>query len=216
MKKITLPKKKSKRPTRNELLATEIHGKHFVWWDNPLNKELKKLENALKKSESENDMQKFLEKYPKFLAIKLGGGHGRWVIPKTRLGSEYVTDFMIGERHSFGYEWVAVELESPKAKMFTKSGNPTKELSHAIRQIQDWRAWIMKNQDYASRDTNQKGLGLVDISPNMYGLIFIGSRFSIDKNTNALRKQMINDLKIDIRSYDYLVDSSKKLPLDLK
>lgn len=140
------------------------------------------------------------------LAHQLGGGHGRWVIPKVRLGSQHVTDFILGEKSSIGFEWHAVELESPRAKMFTKIGNPTAALTHAIRQIQDWRAWLQRNQNYAARPKNESGLGLTDIAPTLPGFIFIGRRADISDGTKELRKQMSHDLNIRIHSYDFLCE----------
>jgi len=207
MKKIKLPLRRSRKPTRKEIIKKEIHGESFVWWNDLSKNETAKLKKALRYANGENDMQKFLEKHPRYLVVKLGGGHGRWVIPKKRLGSEHVTDFIIGEKHSYGYDWMAVELEPLNVKMFTRKGDPSQRLIHAIRQIQDWRAWLTKNQNYASRPSKEKGLELIDIDQNIHGLILIGRRSDIDPKTNALRKQMIKDLKIEIHSYDYLLDS---------
>jgi len=49
--------------------------------------------------------------------------------------SEHVADFVIGEKHSFGFEWQAVELENPLRPMFNKNGDPSQYLNHAIHQI---------------------------------------------------------------------------------
>jgi hypothetical protein len=136
----------------------------------------------------------------------LGGGHGRWVIPQKRMGAEHVPDFVIGDRHSFGFDWQMVEIESPSAKVFTKSGDPSKTLNHAIRQITDWRSWLKRNQDYASRRREENGLGLVDIASDVKGLIIIGRRANIASSTNERRRQLCSDLKIDIHSYDWVVD----------
>jgi hypothetical protein len=46
----------------------------------------------------------------------------------------------VGEKSSLGYEWI--ELESPILRMFNANGDPSKYLTHAIRQILDWRAWL--------------------------------------------------------------------------
>jgi hypothetical protein len=35
---------------------------------------------------------------------------------------------MIGDKDSTGHRWIAVELESPHAAMFTKSGNESANL----------------------------------------------------------------------------------------
>jgi hypothetical protein len=104
-----------------------------------------------------------------------------------------------------GFEWAAVELESPHAPMFTRAGDPSRQLTHAIRQIQDWRAWLQRNQNYAARPIAEGGLGLTDIVAAIPGLILIGRRDSIDPATNERRRQMVNDLNIEIHSYDFLL-----------
>lgn len=163
----------------------------------------------------ERDVQRVLEEHPRLLAQNLCSQMG-WVIPQKRLGSEYVTDFLIAERLSPGFYWQAVEIESPKAPLFTKSGNPSRQLTHAIRQVQDWRTWIASNQAYASRPRKENGLGLREISPNLPGLILIGRRHATDPATNPLRRQMMTDLRIEIRTLDSLLDNAQSLPLYMK
>ena len=163
----------------------------------------------------ERDAQRALEDHPRLLIHNLCTQIG-WVVPQKRLGSEYVTDFLIAERLSPGFYWQAVELESPKAPMFTKSGDPSRQLTHAIRQVQDWRTWIASNQAYASRSRRENGLGLEEISPNLPGLILIGRRHAVDPATNALRRQMMSDLRIEIRTFDSLLDDARSLPLYAK
>jgi hypothetical protein len=114
---------------------------------------------------------------------------------------------MIGERDSMGFRWQAVELESPLAKMFTKSGNPSAPLTHAIKQIQDWRMWLAVNQNYAARDRNHDGLGLTDIHSEVHGLILMGRRATESDETGRLRRQMGRDAKIEIHTFDYLLET---------
>lgn len=97
--------------------------------------------------------------------------------------------------------------------MFTKTGDPSRQLTHAIRQIQDWRAWVASNQAYASRTRRDNGLGLQDISPNLPGLILIGRRQATDPGTNTLRRQMMADLRIEIRTFDSLLDQEQAVPI---
>jgi hypothetical protein len=196
-------------PTREEIVKADPLGEFFVWWDDLTSEDVKCLEAALLTATGERTLQRFLQQVPLLLVQHLGGGHGRWVIPQKKLGAEHVTDFIVGEAHSFGHEWTAVELESPKAKMFTKTGNPSKELTHAIRQIQDWRAWLKRNQDYAARPRTQSGLGLQDIDSNIPGLVLIGRHESISPATDDLRRQMCQDLNIKIHSYDTLIGWAK-------
>lgn len=179
----------------------------FVWWDHVTHDDYTALLNALNGAKREEDIQQFLQSNPQFLIQHLGGGHGRWVLPKQKLGAEHITDFVIAERHSFGFGWQAVELESPLRPMFNKNGDPSQHLNHAIRQITDWRAWLKSNQAYASRPKTDGGLGLTDIDSNLRGLILIGRRAAIDPETNARRRQLVQDLNIEIHSFDYLLQS---------
>lgn len=160
----------------------------------------------------EREMQRVIERHPRLLTDRLSAGFG-WVITQRRLGSEHVTDFLIAEQLSPGFYWQAVELESPRVPMFTRKGDPSRYLTHAIRQIQDWRSWLASNQPYASRPRSEHGLGLIQISANLPGLILIGRRAETNEATNALRRQMRNDLRIEIRTYDALTDDPKRLPL---
>ncbi len=195
--------------SREQLLAITPMPEYFVWWFDIEDADVHAFACRLEIAQSEQDLQSFLEENPMLLIQHLGGGHGRWVVPRQRLGAEHVTDFMIGERHSLGFEWQAVELESPKATMFTRSGDPSHHLTHAIRQIQDWRAWLLRNQNYAARSREESGLGLTDIVANVPGLILIGRRDAVDERTRDRRRQMSNDLGIKIHSYDFLLDAGR-------
>lgn len=181
----------------------------FTYWDKISSDDIISLELAINGAKREEDIQQFLQTNPKFLIQHLGGGHGRWVIPKQKLGTQHVTDFLIAEKHSFGYEWQAVELESPLKPMFNKNGDPSQYLNHAIRQIRDWRTWLLNNQSNASRLRSEGGLGLTELNGNVTGLILIGRRSALHESTNQRRKQMIHELNIKIHTYDYLLESLK-------
>ena len=157
-----------------EQLAADPLKDFFTWWDPVTASDCQALHAAIEEAKREEDVQQYLQEHPSCLIQHLGGGHGRWVIPKQRLGSEHVTDFLIAHRHSFGFEWQAVELESPLRPMFNKHGDPSQYLNHAIRQLTDWRAWLKTNQSYAARPRSEGGLGLTDIDANIRGLIVIG------------------------------------------
>lgn len=200
-----LPIRKTRRPTRKQIMKTETHGEYFVWWDRITKAEWENYLDALESARREQDMQTYLERNPKILVHTVGGGHGRWVIPQFRFGSNHVADFVVGEKHSFGHEWLLVELKSPKAKMFSKKGDPTASLIHAIRQIQDWRSWIRKNIDYVGRQTAENGLGLIDINDSTSGLILIGREADNDEKNNERRRQMCIENRLSIHTYDFLL-----------
>jgi hypothetical protein len=181
-----------------------------TFWDNITAEDVDAIRAALAHAKEERPLQSLFEQRPHLLAQQLGGGHGRWVIPRPRLGGEHIPDFFIAEASSLGMQWVAVELESPTARMFTTSGNPSAVLTHAIRQIQDWRSWLTKNVDYATRSRADSGLGLPDIDGEVSGLILIGRRDAdLGERTRSLRRQMVKDLGIAIHSYDWLLHSAE-------
>jgi len=77
------------------------------------------------------------EREPIMLLRHLGGGDGRWVIPRKRLGAEHVIDFIIGERDSAGWGVAGSGTQEPSRPNVQKNGDPEAGLTHAIRQIQD-------------------------------------------------------------------------------
>lgn len=93
MNRLKLPVRKIRRPTRKELIKKEIHGEHFVWWNDLSKGEIAKIKKALQQAKGENDIQIFLEEHPRYLAVKLGGGHGRWIIPKKSLSLSFNSEF---------------------------------------------------------------------------------------------------------------------------
>jgi hypothetical protein len=126
------------------------------------------------------------------------------VIPQKSLGGQHIPDFLIGQLSSDGFGWILVELESPTALMFRKDGDPSAALVHALRQITDWRAWLERNRDFATRARTDAGLGLTDISPNSHGLI-IGRERDLNPADQPRRWRLAYDNRIEIRSYDYLL-----------
>lgn len=179
---------------------------HFVWWDAIDYAQVQLLANTLESAHDERPLQRIFETHPLFLIQHLVGGHGRWCIPQKRLGAEYVPDFVIGTSHSEGHEWYAVELESPKARLFTKNGDPSRTLNHALRQIRDWRAWLTNNIDYARRSPVNNGLGLTDIDGEVKATILIGRRSTTEAYDRTRRRQLCKDHKVEIHTYDWLIE----------
>lgn len=161
---------------------------------------------VLETAESERPLQVQIAQHPLLLAQHLGGGHGRWVIPQKRLGAEYVPDFVIAEKHSDGYDWQFVELQSPRARLFVPStGRTSQQLDEGIRQILEWRRWVEANLDYARRPRSQQGLGLTEVSPSDRGLLIIGREKDLDDTDRQRRRQLSDVNNIAIHTYDWLV-----------
>jgi hypothetical protein len=187
----------------------------IIGWDLVTSKDVRRFSDVLRRAKSEREMQNYLERHPSVLIQHLGGGHGRWVIPQQRLGSQFVTDFMIGERSSLGIQWYPIELESPVAKIFKKNGDPSSTLTHALRQIQDWRVWLQDNIDYARRPKGENGLGLIDVEPQSMGYIIIGRSTQQTESYNRRRRHMIHQMGIQTRTFDWLLDNLHAKALSL-
>ena len=183
---------------------------YFVYWDDINENQLKAFSEKLNTAKKEQDFQSFFEENLIFLIQFLGGGQGRWVIPQQSFGSEYVTDFLIADRDSLGFNWIAVELESPNKKSYTKNGRPTCELTHAMQQIRDWREWLQENLNYAKKEKEENGLGLVEITPDLPGLIIIGRRDEESQKYRIKRRNLGKESNIEIHTYDWLYDRAKE------
>ncbi len=170
--------------------------------------EVDEFETVLDHAKHEADLQQHLAANPRILVQKLRGGWGRWVISSPRFGAEYVPDFVVGEYSSLGMNWTLVELESPHRPLFTKRGDPAEYLNHAIRQVTDWRDWLITNRDYAIRSRNDQGLGLVDIDGRASAWIIIGRRDDEDEKMRRRRAQLGSQSGIEIHTYDWLLDAA--------
>jgi hypothetical protein len=195
-------------------LADDPLREFFVWWDTITRSDADRLEQVLDEAcrtprTAEAVLQTYLEEHPLFLVQHLGGGHGRWVIPHPRFGNQLIPDFVMGDRHSGGFEWTLVELESPTARMFNAKGDPSATLQHALRQLTDWRVWLEVNQNYAARPRKDAGLGLTNISSNAQGLVLIGRTDNRDDGVVARRRRLAQDNNIKLHTYDWLVRQAR-------
>jgi hypothetical protein len=181
----------------------------FVSADVITGQEAAAYEQALATAPDERSMQLFLEAVPRLLVQHLNAGDGYWIIPQKQLGSEHVTDFLIAEPGSTGLTWYAVELKRPQAKIFTAKGDPSAALTHALRQIDDWRDWLSRNRDYASRPREQSGLGLPDIDPELDGLVIMGRDAQLDPRSDALRRRLQRQHRVRIETYDWLARQAR-------
>ena len=183
---------------------------YLVLWDKITTDHILALRQILKEAEVEEDLQKFLTENSIFLVQHLGGGHGRYVLPKPRLGAELIPDFLIAEMSSIGIEWHGVELESPFSTMFTSSGQPSHFVTQAVQQVVEWRAWLESNVAYSRSPKSENGLGLVGITPDLRATILIGR---CDKefppSFNAFRRQAKSRQNIEIHTYDWLADQAE-------
>lgn len=151
------------------------------------------------------DKLKNEEVYQQFIAQNAGlfFGQKSIVISKVRLGSDYVTDFVIASdtaSHGFSYEFV--ELESPHTPAYTKKGNPSARLTTAIQQIQNWREWLNANRSEAKKLFPSRPFKLYD-TPNFSFTIYIGRSDHLDHSL-AKRNVYADKVGVTVHGFDHL------------
>lgn len=171
--------------------------------------DIDELVSIVENSHREEDVQQFLQYHPTVLTHYLGGGHGRYCIPKKSLGGMFIPDFLLADLCSLGLTWYAVELKNPQAKMFNENGDSSAILNHAIRQIRDYRDWLKNNLNEARKLRKDKGLGLVGIEPELECLILIGRRRDLDESVSDARRRMNKEINGEIHTYDWLIEQAK-------
>lgn len=67
------------------------------------------------------------------------------VFREINFGGKLRCDFAWLNDNSDGPEWVLVEVEKPKMKLFTQKNEPTSELNHAIEQVKSWERYFDEN-----------------------------------------------------------------------
>ncbi|HKQ03875.1 MAG TPA: Shedu anti-phage system protein SduA domain-containing protein [Blastocatellia bacterium] len=183
-------------------------------------------ETALQ-SGHEEAIQVFLEEHPIFLGFL--GWHGI-VKSKFRLADAFIPDFISIGSYPFSNRpqplVTFIEIERADMPLFTKSGDPTSFLTHAIRQVQDWKRWVTDNRMYLKaqlqiilteetpqifdednrymREESSKGIayGFID----RY-LVIAGRRSSTKISDRLLLGQMNDDFQdIRIMTYDALIE----------
>lgn len=163
----------------------------------------------------EADIQRYLEENPGILISAFGNPRYYYtiVIPQFEFGNEYRSDFIVVYGQSYKFFVALVELERANIPMFTKKGDPSYQLTHAIKQVDDWERWINNDKSnfcrtllraikkrYPDFDEN--------INPDRIGVskkVVIGRRASLSEENNSWRSQKA-DRNLDIVPYDRLVE----------
>jgi len=120
--------------------------------------------------------------------VRLSGGCPLY--SKIRFGGDFVLDFAYVDMSSNGAEWHFVEIEGPRWHLFTKAGDPSAHLTHALRQVRDWQYWVSSSPNYARR-----------IFPGIVapmGHVFMGRRNEL---ATQLARDRLHSLNIENRSH---------------
>jgi hypothetical protein len=163
--------------------------------------------DLLDSNPKEEDIHAFLASHPDLLMDWARvSGRKSTVRSKVNLHS-FVTDFAIGNwRETTGrWEWTLVEIERPQHRLFTKQGDPTRELTHAVRQIVDWRSWIQNNLHFARTI-------LPDIRPSFPASVVIGRRRDVDpQDRDRLDMLQVQYGGVSISTFDSFLDACETI-----
>src|SRR4051794_29861804 len=97
-----------------------------------------------------------------------------------------------------------IELESPNEPALTRAGLPAKKLAEALKQIRDWRTWLVDNVAYARGER-----GLTDIEANSPAYVVIGRRAGLDPKQVKTYRALSTD-GTTVMSYDRLVEQMRR------
>ena len=121
------------------------------------------------------------------------------IIPKQRLGIEFVTDFVVRRLDN---RYVLVEIEKPQDRLFTTLSDFAARFTHALGQIVDFQEWVDQHGEYAR--TLMPGIS----SPT--GLLIMGLRTVMSEHEiGKLKRYCINSTYIDILTYDDVLAHAK-------
>jgi hypothetical protein len=147
----------------------------------------------------EEKIHQFLVDHPEILHTAMH--RSDQIITKPSL-HRYIPDFAAGTegRSLRRWSWTLIEIEPADYPLITKGGSPTARLTHAVKQVADWRNWISENTAYARTI-------LPDITPACHGLIVMGRRSTLtDRQAKELMAYQDSLKDIRIHSYDWLHD----------
>ena len=122
------------------------------------------------------------------------------ITPKIKLGSEYVTDFVIELSQR---QYILVEIEKPEHTLFTKQGRVTAKVTDAQQQVEDWINWIRDYPPYAQN--SMPGVS------EPQGWVILGRRESLsESDRRTLAGRNANHQRISIMTFDDLLDRAKQ------
>ena len=107
-----------------------------------LKKLAKDFEALIDAGSKEEELQIFLKSNPFILHPSAE------LIPKKKLGEDFVTDFVLVATTTQGLVYILVELERASHSILTKDLVLSGPVNHAIKQTRDWDVWLEKNKAY--------------------------------------------------------------------
>jgi hypothetical protein len=149
---------------------------------------------------TEEEIQKYLKENPILIQTYSE------LIPKQKLGEDFITDFVLVNIIDQGSKYTFVEIEKANMPIFTKQGEFTYQFKHAEKQILfEWDTWLQDNQDYIKR----KLTGFE--YPPKYLIIAGRSEEMNETEKKYIRSYNRNQENLEFLTYDDIIKKSEEL-----
>lgn len=150
------------------------------------------------------------------------GHHSAYLFPEFPLGTSYQADYLIIGKNSGGYEFVFVELESPKGNITIQDGELGNSFRKGIIQVNDWRRWLQENyamlSEYFERHKSKDEALTKEFykydDTRIHYVVVSGIRSDFTEKTYRIAREHKDNTKIHLLHYENLVDFSCQI-LDL-
>jgi hypothetical protein len=138
------------------------------------------------------------------------GHHAAFLFREFQLGNSYKADFMIIGQSSNGYEFVFVEIESPKGRITMGDDYLGECFRKGLNQIDDWKTWLDANFSSLKETFNKaKKLGqalpdeFVSMNSNrIHSVVIAGRRSDFTSKIYDLRMRYKRDSHCQLLHYE--------------
>jgi hypothetical protein len=146
-------------------------------------------EALLNDAQKEEELQIFIRENPMMLHPTAD------LIPKKKLGEDFITDFVLVTPSDQGPTYTLVEIEKSSHPILLKDNSLSPQTNHAIKQTRDWDVWLEGNKAYLQGK-------LPGFETPLY-LVVIGRGNTLDDTAKAYLRSYNRDWKnIELLTYD--------------
>ncbi len=174
-------------------------------------------------NEKEEVYQQYLEKHTELIPcgpfLLNHFTHFSLIFSKMSIDCMYKSDFFFISKSSAEWNLIFVELEKPSCKLFNKEGTYSQELNKAIKQVDDWQAYFLNNNNKESFKSHPVIKKITSAVPVLYGnpfnfkfILVIGRRQELNDKDLYKRWAALNITNRDryIMTYDSLVENLRE------
>ncbi len=172
-----------------------------------INTRLLEFRQLINKDVKEEVLKQFLKDNKELLKLSF---LAKTIIPEYPLGETYQVDFVA---ECYDSQYLLIELEKSALKLFTKGGDPTHQLTHAVRQVGDFQTWIQDNIAYVRQGAKIK---LPKISPLPKTIVVIGRKHTLDEGEKKRLKKINENPNLEVITFDDLIERVELILENLK